>query len=172
MPWIIFPSKPLARGTWKTSHGGTGTWKLSSARIILPSPLLAANKTASGSQRDSARWQVWFQSFTEMEGGFQWEYTKNRGFGKDPKGTNNEVQAQWACSFIACCFCLRKGTDGSGGQAMQGVAKVFGARTCPPPSPLSQLLWALPNAPPSCIPLSPWKSTWSAGGPLRRLSEH
>lgn len=160
-----FPSKALS--TWKTSHGGTGTWKLSSARIILPSPLLAANKTASGSQRDSARWQVWFQSFHRDGRGV------SVGVHKKPwLWQNNEFQAQWACSFIACCFCLRKGTDGSGGQAMQGVAKVFGARTCPPPSPLSQLLWALPNAPPSCIPLSPWKSTWSAGGPLRRLSEH
>lgn len=82
-----------------------------------------------------------------------------------------EFQAQWACSFIACCCSHRKGTDGSGGQAVQGVAEVFGARTCPPPSPLSQLLWASPNVSPGSIPLSPWKSTWSAGGPFRGLSE-
>lgn len=86
MPWIVFPPKPVAWGTWKTSHGGTGTWELSPARIILPSPLLAANKTAYGSQRDSARRQGGSKVFTEMEGGCRWGCTKTVALTKIQRG--------------------------------------------------------------------------------------
>lgn len=109
--------------------------------------------------------------FMEMEGGCRWGCTKTVALAKIQRGRIMSFRPDGLAVSLPAAAVIGKAPMALEDKLYKGWQRSL-VRTSPPPLPLSQLLWASPNAPPASIPLSPWKSAWSTGGPFRGLSEH